>query len=1076
MQFRFPGSRTGVSISVAALTGAAIMALARAAGPGPAPPTRAEPRNVTAPAKPAAPAPSAKPASNAAYPLNGNLFKALQWRGIGPYRGGRALAVAGIPGDPNTFFFGAVAGGVWKTTDGGATWQPLTDRTPISSVGAIAIAPSNRNVIYVGTGEAAPRGNMTIGDGVYKSTDGGKSWANIGLKDSRQIGALIVDPHDPNIVLVAALGHAFGPNAERGVFRTADGGKSWKKVLFKDNNTGAIDVSFDPHNANVVYAALWQARRQPWNFSSGGPGSGLYRSSDGGVTWTQLRGNGLPGGILGRIHVSVSGADSKRIYAMIEAKDGGLYRSDDGGGHWRRINNDGRLSQRAWYFSTILADPKRADTLYAENTGLFRSTDGGKTFNLLPARHGDHHGIWIDPASPNRIIEASDGGASITFDGGKNWTTQNNQPTAQFYHVSVDNRFPYYVYGAQQDNSSVGIASMDDEGAINEHDWYDVFGGECGFIIADPRDPYIVYGTSENYVGRFNKHTDQLRVISVWPVDASGHAAKDLEHRFNWTSPLAMSPFNPDTLYYGMERLYKTTDDGSSWTAISGDLTRNDKSKQQASGGPITKDITSVEYYDTIFAIVESPVKKGMIWVGTDDGLVQLTQNGGGSWSNVTPKDMPQWGTVSMIEASPYDANTAYVAVDRHKLDDTKPYVFKTSDAGKTWTRIDSGFPDGAWVHAVREDPVKQGLLYAATETGVFVSFDDGGHWQSLQLNLPRSPVHDLVVKGDDLVVATHGRSFWILDDVTPLRQTAAASAASGVFLYTPQTGLRLYYPDQVDARPPVGQNPPAGILIDYYLPSQPNGPITVDILDANGKEVRHLTSVKSNKPEQPPEWPDQVHPTETLPSQVGINRYVWNLRYDDPAQIPGAFYAGLPPRGPLVMPGKYTVRLTYNGQTQTVPLTIAYDPRDKGQAAGLQQKFALAMEVYHDQDALHRAVNDIRAVKAEVAKDLKSGKPNASLAQQGNALVKQASQIEGTLMQVNIKGSEANLNYPGMLNEQIYSFAGLLDDADTAPNAQETETYAGMHAKLAAQLTAWDNLKKTQLAAFRAQAKGSGG
>jgi photosystem II stability/assembly factor-like uncharacterized protein len=1022
-----------------------------------------------------APVPSAR---QTAFPVNQSLFQALQWRGIGPYRGGRALAVAGIPGDPATFYFGAVAGGVWKTTDGGATWLPLTDQTPISSIGALAVAPSNPNVIYVGTGEAAPRGDMTYGDGVYKSADGGKTWSNIGLKDTRQIGALIVDPDNPDVVLVAALGHAFGPNTERGVFRTTDGGKSWTKVLYKDEQTGAIDVSFDPRNSRIVYAALWQARRQPWNFSSGGPGSGLYRSTDGGVSWRRLTGNGLPAGILGRIHVSVSGADSKRIYAMIEAAQGGLFRSDDGGAQWRRVNDDGRLSQRAWYFSTILADPTQVDTVYAENTGLFRSTDGGKTFELLPARHGDHHGLWIDPTNPERIIEASDGGASISFDNGRTWSAQNNQPTAQFYHVFVDGRFPYYVYGAQQDNTSVAIASMDDEGAIVARDWYDVFSGESGFVIADPRDSDIVYGSNENLVGRFNKHTMQLQVISVWPIDASGHAAKDLEHRFNWTSPLSMSPFDPDTLYYGMERLYRTTNDGSDWSAISPDLTRNDKSKQQASGGPITKDITSVEYYDTIFAIAESPLRKGMIWVGTDDGLIQLTSDSGVSWTNATPHEMPQWSTISLIEPSRFDANTAYVAVDRHKLDDLRPYIFTTGDAGKTWTRIDAGLPDGSFVHAVREDSVKRGLLYAATETGVFVSFDDGRHWQSLQLNLPRSPVHDLVVKGDDLVVATHGRSFWILDDVTPLRGVAAAAAASSAYLFTPATGYRLYYPDQVDARPPAGQNPPAGILIDYFLPALPTDAISIDILDAKGGMVRHLTSLKALQAEQPPEWPDQVHPMNTLPALQGMNRFVWNLRYDDPVQIPDAFYAGLPPRGPLVLPGSYTIKLSYGGQTQTAPLTIAADPRDKGSLAGLQQKFALSMEVYHDQDALHRAVNDIRAVKSEVAAALKRAnrKANgAALTADGNALLKQASEIEGALMQVNIKGSEANLNFPGMLNEQIYSFSGLLDDADTAPNTQEIETYAAMHARLDAQLDAWNDLKKTRVSAFFVHAQKAG-
>jgi len=1006
-----------------------------------------------------------RPGAERTSPIDPSLFKALQWRGIGPYRGGRALAVAGIPGDPNTFYFGAVAGGVFKTTDGGATWEPLTDGTPISSVGAIAIAPSNPNVIYVGTGEAAPRGDMTYGDGIYKSVDGGKTWSHLGLEDTRQIGALIVDPNNVDTVLVAAFGHAFGPNTERGVFRTTDGGRSWTKVLYKDAQTGAIDVCFDPHDSRIVYAALWQALRQPWNFSSGGPGSGLYRSADGGLSWTRLSGNGLPAGLLGRIHVTVSGADSKRIYAMIEAAQGGLYRSDDGGARWRRVNSDGRLTQRAWYFSTILADPKKADTLYAENTGLFRSTDGGTTFELLPARHGDHHGIWIDPSDPDRLIEASDGGASISFDAGKTWSTQRNQPTAQFYHVSVDERFPYYAYGAQQDNTSVAIANMDDQGTIVERDWYDVFNGESGFVLADPRDAEIVYGTSENQIGRFDHRTMQQQAIPVWPIDASGHAAKDLEHRFNWTSPLAMSPFDPDTLYYGMERLFKTANHGASWSAISPDLTRNDKSKQQASGGPITKDITSVEYYDTIFAIAESPLRRGMIWVGTDDGLIQLTENGGQHWANVTPPAMPAWSTVSMIEPSRYDASTAYVAVDRHKLDDIKPYVFMTTDGGKNWTRIDAGLPAGAFVHAVREDTVKRELLYAATETGVFVSFDTGRHWQSLQLNLPRSPVHDLVVKGNDLVVATHGRSFWILDNVTPLRQVAAAAAATTAYLYTPATGYRLYYPEQVDLHPPVGQNPPAGTLIDYYLPTPPSGAITMDILDSKGAVVRHVSSVKAQATEQPPEWPDQVHAMETLPAAAGMNRFVWDIRYDEPVQIPGAFYAGLPPRGPIVLPGSYSVRLSYEGQAHAAPLTIERDPRVSGSPAGLEQKFALSMEVYHDQDTLHRAVNDIRALKNRVAAVLKtaSGKPDSpALTAEGSKLIAQASAIEGELMQVNIQGSEANLNFPGKLNEQIYSFSTLLEDADTAPNAQEVETYAGLHQSLAAQLAAWHALKST--------------
>jgi photosystem II stability/assembly factor-like uncharacterized protein len=1001
-----------------------------------------------------------------------SLYQALHWRGIGPYRGGRALAVTGVPGQPYTFYFGASAGGMWKTVDAGQTWTPLSDKAKFDSIGAVAVAPSNSNVIYVGTGEAAPRGDMTWGNGVFKSTDGGKSWTSLELEDTRQIGAIVVDPGNPDIVLVAALGHAFGPNSNRGVYRSTDGGKTWTKVLYKDDHTGAIDVTFDPHNSQIVYASMWQALRQPWNFSSGGPGSGLYRSSDGGVTWTQVKGNGIPSGILGRIDVSVSGADSNRVYAMIEAKDGGLFRSDDAGNHWTRINNDGRLTQRAWYFSKITADPKNANTVYAVNTGLFRSTDGGKSFQLLPARHGDHHMLWLDADNPTRMIDASDGGASISLDNGNTWSTQDNQPTASFYHVFVDNQFPYNVYGAQQDNSSIGIASYNDEGAITTKDWYDVGGGECGFIVTDPRDPNIIYSNSENEIGRFDKKSQQLRVISVWPVDASGHAAKDLLHRFNWTSPLIMSPHNPDTLYVGMERVFKTTDDGTSWTAISPDLTRNDKSKQGPSGGPITHDITSVEYYDTVFAIAESPLKAGQLWVGSDDGLVHLTSDDGGHWADVTPRDMPQWSTISMIEPSHFAAGTAYVAVDRHKLDDIAPYAYKTVDSGKTWTRIDAGLPFGAVVHAVREDPAKRGLLYAGTETGVFASFDDGAHWQSLQMNLPQSPVHDLVVKGDDLVVATHGRSFWILDDLTALRQIGPQSAQQATILYTPETAWRLYYPDQVDAHPPVGANPPAGAVVDYYLNAVPKGEITLDILDANGKEVRHISSTKSTREQQPPEWPDQVEPMVKLPAARGMNRFVWDLRYDDPAQIPGAFYAGLAPRGPLAMPGHYTLKLTVGGKTLTQPLTLKLDPRTRGTEAGLAQKFALATEAYHDQDSLHRTVNDIRSAKAQITaaqKKLAGNPGSAATIAQGNSVLGSAAAIEGILMQVSIKGSEANLNYPGMLNEQIYSFASQLDDSDTAPNKQELETYADMHSRLQTQLAAWSKLKQGAVAAFLA-------
>ena len=1005
----------------------------------------------------------AAPAAVPGAPLDAALFKDLRWRGIGPYRGGRALAVEGVSGAPGTFYFGAAAGGVWKTIDSGATWKPIFDGQPIASIGAIAVAPSNHDVIYVGSGEGALRGNITFGDGVYKSTDGGKDWANIGLRDTRQIGALIVDPKNPDVVLVAAIGHAFGPNAERGVFRSSDGGKTWKKTLYKDENTGAIDVTFDPHDANIVYAALWQVRRQPWNFSSGGAGSGLYRSGDGGVTWTPLRGNGLPGGILGRIDVSVSGADSKRVYAMIEAEQGGLYRSDDAGQHWSRISEDGRIRQRAWYFSKVYADPKAVDTVYVLNTGMLRSEDGGKSWNLVAATHGDHHGLWIDPADPKRIANANDGGASVSLDGGSTWSTQENQPTAQFYHVAVDNRFPYWVYGAQQDNSNLAVASADDEGVIGPRSWYPAGGGECGFVLPDPRDASIIYSNSENFIGRYDKKREQVQDISAWPVDNSGHPAGELAHRFNWTSPLALSPHDPDTMYVASEVVWKTTDHGNSWTIISPDLTRNDKSKQQASGGPLTRDITSVEYYDTIFALAESPQAKGLLWAGSDDGLVHLSNDGGAHWSNVTPKQLAPWSTVSMIEPSPHSADVAYLAVDRHKLDDIAPYAWKTADRGKTWTRITAGLPANAVVHAVREDPARAGLLYAGTEVGVFVSFDDGAHWQSLQQNLPVTPVHDLVVKNDDLVAATHGRSFWILDNVTPLRQITAASAAQDVLLFKPQTALRLAYPDEVNTRRPVGANPPAGTLIDYYLKAKPEGEVTVDIVDAQGTVMRHLSSTQTTKEIQPPEWPDQIVPNDKIPASAGMNRLVWDLRMNDPEQIPGAFYAGLAPRGPRVAPGDYTVKLTVAGKSYTQALTMKADPRSAGKLEDIRAKIDLQLAAVHDIDRLHHAVNEIRAARERLHKAqaaLKQG--DATAAKRIETQLAALDPIEQELMQVNMKGSEANLAFPGKLNELFATFAATQDDADTAPTRQHREMYEALHRQLQAQLTKWESVRSS--------------
>ena len=999
------------------------------------------------------------------------LFNGMKWRQVGPFRGGRSEAVTGIPGDPNTYFFGGAAGGVWKSTDGGGNWTPLFDKQPVSSIGAIAVADSDPNVVYVGTGEGCIRGNLTSGDGVYKSTDGGRTWRNVGLRDSRQIGALVIHPRDPNIVLVAALGHVYGPNAERGVFRTVDGGKTWEKVLWKNDHTGAIDVVFDPKNPNILFASLWEVNRTPWNLTSGGEGSGLYKSTDGGATWKHLDGNGLPKGILGRIGVSVSGADDSRVYALIEANEGGLFRSDDAGDTWTRVNDDERYRQRAWYFTHVYADPKTADTVYVLNTGAFRSTDGGKTFNLLPAPHGDHHALWIDPTNPARMINGNDGGATITTDGGKTWTNQYNQPTAQFYHVVADNDYPYRLYGAQQDNTSVAIDSRSDSGIIDRQDWYDVGGGESGSIAPDPRNADVVYaGDNGGVLTRWEKRTRQAQYINPWPLDTSGMGAGDLEHRFQWTEPLLVSPHDPNVLYTCAERVFKSTNSGMSWTAISPDLTRNDKTKQKPSGGLITLDITSVEYYDTVFAFTESPLQKDLLWAGTDDGLVHVSQDGGKTWSNVTPAGLPEWSTISQIDASPLSAGTAWLAVDRHRLDDVHPYIYRTTDFGKSWTKLVNGIPDNAFARAVRQDPKRQDLVYAATELGVFASFDSGQHWQSLQLDLPSTPVTDLIIKNDDLAISTNGRAFWILDDIAPLREANAQLATGAMHLYTPAATVRLRYPESIERHRPVGFSP-TGAYIDYWFKNEPEGEVTLDIKDEQGRLVRSFSSKKKKTLfEQPPEWPEQVKPVELIPAAAGLNRFPWNLRYESPVETPGLFYAGNGPEGPIVLPGKYRLTLTANGKSESSDLIVLADPRVTTSPADIRKAFDLQMKVSDRIADLHRALNQMRSVRG----DLDTVKRRFDGTGHGQTLVAAIDKLEGEmapveaqLTQVKLKSSEGTLRYPVMLNEQLDTFRAMIENADAAPTQSMLDVYASLDQRLSTALTQWNALLKNEVPAL---------
>jgi photosystem II stability/assembly factor-like uncharacterized protein len=791
--------------------------------------------------------------------LDPERWKALRWREVGPYRGGRSAAVAGVAADRSTYYFGGAGGGVWKSTDAGRSWRNVSDGTFGGSIGAIAVAALDPNVVYAGTGEETVRGNVSEGDGMWKSTDAGKTWKRAGLADSRHITRIRIHPRNPDLVYAAVLGHLFGPSSERGVYRSADGGASWKRVLYVDDQVGAVDLAMDPANPRVLYASTWRVRRTPYSLDSGGPGSGLWKSTDGGDTWTDLsHGTGLPKGTLGIIGVTVSPTDPDNVYAIVEANGGGVFRSRDGGKTWQKTSADHELTQRAWYYDRIFADPSDAESVFVVNVFFLHSKDGGKAFTPIRTPHGDNHDLWIDPADPRRMIESNDGGANVSEDGGRTWTPQDNQPTAQIYRVTTDNHFPYRIYGAQQDNSALRIASRGQGQGIGRRDWEPTAGGESGYILADPRNPDVVYGGSYGgFLARLNHSTGEVRDVNPWPDNPMGAGAADLEYRFQWNFPIAISPHDPRVLYVGANVLFKSSDEGQSWTAISPDLTRNDKSKQGPSGGPITKDNTSVEYYDTIFTVAESPLAAGVIWVGSDDGLVHLSRDAGAHWEDVTPAGLPAWSQINSIEASPADAGAAYLAATLYKTDDVQPYLYKTADYGRHWTRIDDGIARHHFTRVVRADPARRGLLFAGTQGGAYVSFDDGGHWQPLQLNLPLVPVTDLTIKEGDLIAATEGRGFWVLDDIEPLRELAADSklTAAPVHLFTPRPGWNLDGYGEAQVRPGEGQNPPGGVVIDYYLrdaPAAGQPPLKIEILDRDGKLIHGYTAAKSAAPAKP--------------------------------------------------------------------------------------------------------------------------------------------------------------------------------------------------------------------------------
>jgi photosystem II stability/assembly factor-like uncharacterized protein len=1006
---------------------------------------------------------------------NTDMFSTLRYRVIGPFRGGRVVAVTGVPSQPNVYYFGGVGGGIFKTTDGGNSWLPVSDgQFKTGSVGALAVADSDPNVVYAGMGEACVRGNATHGDGVYKSVDAGHTWKNVGLQDSYHIGAVRIHPKNPDVVYVAALGHLWGPNEMRGVYRTTDGGATWKQVLKRSNAAGAVDIAMDPGNPRVLYAAFWEISRKPWRMDSGGPGSGLFKSTDGGDTWNEIsRAPGLPKGVLGRIGVAVSPANTERVWALVEAQDGGLFRSDNGGRNWTKVNDQNIIRQRAWYYSHIFADPLNADTVYALNVGFHKSIDGGRTFTNIQPPHGDNHDLWIAPDNSQRMIESNDGGANISNDGGRTWSSIMNQPTAQFYRVALDNDFPYNIYGAQQDNTTVRIASRTAGPGITQSDWYDVGGGESGWIAPDPRNSQIVYaGSYDGLITRQDKRTGQMRNINAWPDNTMGYGAEAMKYRFQWTFPIVFSPHDPKALYIGSQMLLRTTNEGQTWEAISPDLTRNDKSKMGSSGGPITQDNTSVEYYCTIFTVIESPVAKGVIWAGSDDGLAQVTRDGGKKWENVTPPGMPEWIRINSIEASPFDAGTAYVAATNYQQDDFRPYLYKTSDYGKTWKKIVNGIAPNAFTRVIREDPNRKGLLVAGTETGMWISFDDGENWRSFQLNLPVTPITDLAFhkRDKELVVATEGRSFWVFDDLPLVYQIMPGGApAESTRLYTPKDAYRFGGGGRGGrGGGAMGENPAGGAVVYYWLKDRPQGEVMLEVLDSAGKSVNRFSSREQPRPQAAPAEDDEgprLPAPARLNANQGLNRFVWNLRYPDATSFPGMILWAGSTVGPRVSPGKYTAKLTVDGQSLSSPFEVIKDPRLETTPEEYGKQLSLSLQLRDKLSETNEAVVRIRELRAQLEPYTK--RDSKKVADSAKALIEKITAVEEALYQTKNRASEDPLNFPIKLNNKLAHVLIVVQSSDNQPTQQSYMVYEELATQVNAELRKLEALTGTELAAF---------
>lgn len=1038
----------------------------------------------------------------------------MRWRCIGPFRGGRVLAVAGDVSKQNVFYFGACAGGVWKTEDGGTYWECISDGFfNTASIGALAVSEVDPNVIYAGTGESTIRIDVSHGDGVYKSTDAGRTWQHMGLKDTRHIAKVRIHPQDPDTVFVAALGHAFGPNDERGVYKSTDGGATWKQVLFKSENAGAIDLSIDPNNPRIIYASIWEARRSFWDIKSGGPDSSLWMSKDGGETWTDItRNEGLPTGVLGKMGISASPAQPGRVWALIEAEKGGMYRSDNYGETWEYVAANDLLISRAWYYMHVTADPTDGDTVWVNNLSLWKSTDGGRTYQEMSTPHGDNHDIWIDPNDPMRMVQGNDGGACVSYNGGATWSTQFNQPTAQFYHAGVDTRSPYRVYGTQQDNSSLSVPSRGPNWSITWEDCYTAGTGESGYIAIRPDDPDIVYvgaiGSSPgggNALQRYNHRNKQVRLITTWPETERGEGAGKHKYRFAWTYPILISHHDPNTIYIGGNIVFKSTNEGQSWEEISPDLTVADPETLKPSGGPINRDAVGAETYATVFALAESPHEAGVLWAGSDDGLVHITKDGGTNWTDITPSDLPEKTLISMLEASPHDPATAYMAATKYKLDDYTPYLYRTTDYGATWTRITNGIRDDDFTRAIREDKDQAGLLYAGSETGVYISFDAGDNWQSLQLNLPVAPIYDLIVHRGDLVACTHGRAFWILDDLSRIHQISGSATGEGLQLLQPRATERIlpkifegvfggapgknymgsmgivaaYVEDMTPENQKTyrfldsGENPPKGVVISYHLADAADK-LTLDILDGDGNLLRsfnNLDEAARNAQEDDPEAPKKLYAS----AKAGWNRFLWDMRVDEAVRLDANDPQAGHVVGPMVVPGSYQVRVTVGDTTETQAFAVLPDPGAEGSPEDLQAQFDLLLQIRDTFSKATSTVNQMRKIRAQLEgwAERLNGSQNGvgKLAQSASDLQAQVLEVEQKLIYPGLKKG-----WPGMLNKgvqllgKLATLPAVVATGDYRPTDQAVAVYEKLAGEIDEVIAEYQALVEGDLAEFNKQ------